>query len=76
MYVTYVFNCSVLKGSLLHDFSTSGIPSIDITLLITGVTVLAEVDLTIWKTGYLEYSLMINIKYSTISSDQHKPVFS
>ena len=62
MCVAYEFNCSLLKGSPLSDFSTSGMPNIDITLSIEGITVLAEVNLTISMRGNLEYSSMIASK--------------
>ena len=68
MRVAYEFKCSLLKGDPLSDFSTSGTPNIYFTLSDTGITVLAEIDLTVSKIGCLECSLMLTSKYSPFGS--------
>ena len=48
------WNSRLLKGGPLSVFTTSGIPNSENTLSTLGITVLAEVELTVSTTRYLE----------------------
>ena len=67
---TYVFcmvcKCKGIKWGTIVRFITLGHPSCEITLSRTGITVEAEVDLTISTTAYRECSSMITNRYCPV----------